>query len=114
MLDSWVRALEQLIAMPLDPQRFRRNFYVRAAAGFAAAAASLLGRILAVGDARLEVVSAIARCVVITNDVRTGDATPLVQRALARQRGNVMGIYCRTMASGSACVGDELRAIEAL
>ncbi|MBD5657481.1 MAG: MOSC domain-containing protein, partial [Candidatus Eremiobacteraeota bacterium] len=82
VFDSWVRELEQLIAMPLDPQRFRPNFYVRAAAGFAADESSLIGRIIAVGDARLEVVSAIERCVVITNDVRTGDATPLVQRAL--------------------------------
>jgi uncharacterized protein YcbX len=108
VVDAWLAALETLVGMRLDPQRFRPNVFVRAAPDFAADEAMLVGRTIAAGSARFEVVSTIERCVTTTYDVATGEATPLVLRVLAQQRANVMGIYCRPSVPGRVELGDAL------
>jgi uncharacterized protein YcbX len=108
VLDRWVVQLEAMLGMPVDPQRFRPNLYVRAAAGFDADEAALTGGTVVAGAVRFAVVSTIERCVTVTYDVSSGEATPLVARVLAQQRANVMGIYCRPTSTGTITVGDEL------
>jgi len=105
LFDAWLRELEALVDIALEPLRFRPNLYVESA-GAVSAEAAFVGRALEIGGVRLRVVSPILRCVTTTYDVVTGEPEPAVLRALAQQRANVMGVYCRVERPGEIAVGD--------
>jgi len=108
VFDMWVRELEAVLGAPVDPQRFRPNFYVRAAAFEGRREADFVGMRLRIGTCVFDVVSPIARCVTITYDPQTGEPDPRVLRAVAEARANVMGIYCTVLSPGRVCRGDRV------
>ena len=105
VFDAWLRELETLTGMELDPLRFRPNLYVRAAADFAASEADLVGATLTVGTVPFAVTSTTIRCVTPSYDVVSGHADPAMQRTLVQRRDNVLGVYCRPLATGSIALG---------
>jgi hypothetical protein len=108
LLDLWVRDVEALVGEPLDPLRFRPNLFITAAPGFAKREADLVGAVLRAGTVELQVVDINARCVAITYDVNGGASEPRVLGEVARNRDNVLGIYCEVLAPGVVSLGDEL------
>ncbi len=60
------------------------------------------------GSAVLTVVDTIKRCVTTTYDIATGESDPRVLGEVARNRANVMGIYCEIVTPGVVTVGDAL------
>jgi uncharacterized protein len=108
LLDLWVHDVEALVGEPLDPLRWRPNLFVKAAPGFAKREADLLGATLRVGSAVLTVVDTNKRCVTTTYDVATGAVDPRVLGEVARNRANVVGIYCEVVVPGVVSVGDAL------
>lgn len=106
LLDLWVRDVEALVGEPLDPLRWRPNVYVETAPGFARREADLVGSVLAANGVRLRVVDTIRRCVTTTYDVQTGAALPAVLERVARERNNVVGVYCEVVTPGEIAVGE--------
>jgi MOSC domain-containing protein len=109
VLDCWVRELEALVGIELDPLRFRPNLYVVSRSG-TGNEETYVGSTLVAGGVRLRVVSPIIRCVTPSYDVATGTPEPAIQRALVQGRGNVMGVYCSVEQRGYVALGDEVTA----
>jgi uncharacterized protein len=109
LLDLWVRDVEALVGERLDPLRWRPNLYVETAPGIAQREADLTGAMLRAGSVVLRVAEPIERCVTTTYDVATGEPNPLVLSAVARERGNVVGVYCEVVVPGEIVLGDVLR-----
>jgi len=63
-----------------------------------------------VGDVVLRVVDTTRRCVTPTYDVATGAPLPAVLGEVARQRDNVVGVYCEVVTPGALARGDVLTA----
>ena len=109
ILDRWIDEVSAHLGQPLDPRRWRPNFYVRATDGFALMEPELVGSTLELGGVRLRVRSTIGRCVTTTYDVETGEHLDEVLGYVARERNNVMGVYCDVELAGTVRVGDDLR-----
>jgi uncharacterized protein YcbX len=108
LLDLWVHDVEALVGEALDPLRWRPNLYVRAAPGVTLREDDLLERTLRCGGVELRVVATNKRCVTTTYDIATGDRNPDVLAVVARERANVVGIYCDVVMPGELAVGDML------
>jgi uncharacterized protein YcbX len=108
IFDSWIADVEQALGMPLDPRRWRPNFYARAAAGFTLREPELIGCTIELGEIALRVRDTIGRCVTTTYDIATGEPTGDVLRYVAQNRANVMGVYCEVELAGTARAGDPL------
>jgi uncharacterized protein YcbX len=95
----------------VHPLRFRANLYLE---GWPAwHEAGLLGKTLAIGDARLKVVKRITRCAATNVDPNTAARDLEIPEALMRRFGhNECGIYAEVIADGEIAVGDEI-AVEA-
>jgi MOSC domain-containing protein len=109
LLDCWLRELEAIVGMALDPQRFRPNLYVESSHR-TAGEAEFVGATIDAGGVSLRVVSPIERCVTTTYDQVTGESNPAVLRALANHRDTLMGVYCTVERTGLLKVGDAVRA----
>jgi uncharacterized protein YcbX len=109
IFDRWIAPVEKTLEMPLDPRRWRPNFYARAAGDFALREDDLVGRSIAVGAVVLHVRDTIKRCVTTTYDVETGERDDDVLVYVAQNRANVMGVYCEVELAGTVRVGDALR-----
>ena len=109
-LDS-LRAIENMVDMPVHPLRFRANLYV---SGWPAwHEFEMLGQTLAIGDARLKVVQRIKRCAAINVDPESAARDLNIPQALQRRLGHAdCGIYAEVTAGGTVGVGDAI-AIEA-
>ncbi|MBC5804223.1 MAG: MOSC domain-containing protein [Candidatus Eremiobacteraeota bacterium] len=108
LIDTWLVQAEHITGMPLDPQRFRPNLFVRADASFVATEGELIGATLEAGSVRLRVRAPIERCVTITYDVETGTPMPQVLSELARKRATTLGVYCDVLRAGTLGLGDSL------
>jgi uncharacterized protein len=102
-----IRAVENMVDLPVHPLRFRANLYV---SGWPAWHESeLLGRTLAIGDARLRIVKRITRCAAVNVDPETAardlDIPPTLMRRLGH---NECGIYAEVIAGGAIGVGDAI------
>ena len=105
-----VAAIETAVGAPVDPLRFRGNFYV---AGWPAwHEFDLLGRELAVGaNARLKVVKRTERCAATNVDPATGIRDLAIPRTLAQVFGHGdCGVYAEVVAGGDVFPGDTLTA----
>jgi len=90
---------------PVDPARFRANFYVDGADAFAEE--RWVGRVLRLGDAaRVAVTAPDERCAIVSLDPRTGASDPGVLRAIAQRHGNRAGVYGAVLTPGTVRVGD--------
>ena len=104
---SSVRAIENLVGVPVHPLRFRANLYVE---GWPAwHEFDLLDRTLAIGDVRLKVVKRIVRCAAVNVDPDTAERDLAIPQALQRRLGHGdCGIYAEVTNGGSIAVGDAI------
>ena len=100
-----VRAIEDLVGVPVHPLRFRANLYVE---GWPAWSESgLLGHTLAIGEARLRIVKRITRCAAVNVDPDTAARDLDIPPTLMRRLGHIeCGIYAEVIAGGAIGVGD--------
>jgi uncharacterized protein YcbX len=106
-----VRAVENMVGLPVHPLRFRANVYV---SGWPAwQELELVGQTLAVGNARLKVVKRITRCAAVNVDPETAARDLEIPPALMRRLGhNECGVYAEVIAGGAIAVGDAIAAEE--
>jgi len=102
-----VKAIENMVGVPVHPLRFRANLY---ASGWPAwQELELVGQTLAIGDTRLKVVKRITRCAAVNVDPETAardlDIPPTLMRRLGH---NDCGIYAEVIAGGAIAVGDTI------
>jgi uncharacterized protein YcbX len=102
-----VTDLETIVGEPVHPLRFRGNLYVE---GWPAwHEAELLGRTLAIGDARLKVVKRITRCAAVNVDPETAERDLDIPPAMKRRLGHIeCGIYAEVTTGGAINVGDAI------
>ena len=108
IVDRWLDALSAHVGYRVEWQRFRPNFFIKAAPEFAFDERSLTGREMRLGEVRLRVRAPIGRCVVTTYDPQGGPSDPEILRYIAQQRDNTMGVYADVVAAGTVRVGDAL------
>lgn len=99
-----VAAFELSAGVEVDRRRFRANLYVEGLEPHEEL--RWLGRRIRAGDAELEVVSRCERCVVITRDPDTTQASPELLRVLTKTSDTCMGVYCRVARRGMVSTGD--------
>jgi hypothetical protein len=108
IVDRWLEGVSAHVGYAIEWERFRPNFFVRAAAGFAVTEADLIATDLRLGTTRLRVRAPIGRCVTITYDPHGAPSDPRILGFLAEHRGARMGIYCDVTEPGRVSVGDSL------
>lgn len=99
-----VATFELSAGVEVDRRRFRANLYLNGLEP--EEELRWLGRRISAGNAELEVVSRCERCVVITLDPDTTQASPELLRVLTRTSDTCMGVYCRVVQSGAVATGD--------
>jgi uncharacterized protein YcbX len=102
-----IKAIENMVGLPVHPLRFRANLYV---SGWPAwQELELVGETLFVGNSRLKVVKRITRCAAVNVDPETAardlDIPPTLMRRLGH---NECGIYAEVIAGGAIAVGDTI------
>jgi uncharacterized protein len=102
-----VGAIENIVGVPVDPLRFRANLYV---GGWPAwREFELLGKTLAIGDARLRIVKRITRCAAINVDPQTAARDLDIPPAMMRRLGHIdCGVYAEVTAGGAIALGDAI------
>ncbi len=102
-----IRALEQAIAAPIDPLRFRANLYLDGAPDWGEL--GWLEREIAIGAARLRVISVITRCAATAVNPATAERDLDITGGLQRSFGhNLMGVYAGVLIGGEIALGDAL------
>ncbi len=106
-----LKAIENIVGLPVHPLRFRANLYV---SGWPAwQEFELLGQTLAIGDARLKVIKRITRCAAVNVDPETAARDLDIPPAMMRRLGhNECGVYAEVIAGGAIAVGDAIAAEE--
>ena len=100
-----VADLERVVKEEVNPLRFRPNLILTGAAPWQEAA--WVGKTLAIGAARLEVVDTITRDEVVNIEPRTGNQTLNLLMALDRGFGHRRcGLYARVTTPGTITPGD--------
>lgn len=101
---SSLRALGQKLGQTLDPRRFRGNLLVEGMAPWEEF--DLVGKTLAIGDARLEVVERITRCRATEANPETGKRDANTLRALEDGWGHQdFGVYAMVRVAGTLAKG---------
>jgi uncharacterized protein len=100
-------AIEGIVGQRVHPLRFRANLYVR---GWPAwHEFDLLGRTLAIGNARLKVVKRITRCAAINVDPDTAARDLNLTQTLMQRFGHGdCGVYAEVIAGGEIAEGDRI------
>lgn len=81
--------------------RFRPNLLVDLAGGEAFAELKWVGKTLRLGDtARIAVTEADQRCMMITLDPATGEATPSILKCVVQQHNKCAGVYATVLTPG--------------
>ncbi len=106
VVDRWLDELSAHMGYAVEWERFRPNFFVRAAVGFAAREGDLVDAELRVGTARLRVRSPIERCVTVTYHPQGERSDPRILRFLSERCAAQFGIYCDVIEPGRVCLGD--------
>jgi uncharacterized protein YcbX len=106
-----LQAIEDVVGQKVAPLRFRANLYVR---GWPAwHEFDLLGRTLAIGDARLRIVKRIVRCAATNVDPDTAARDLDIPHTLMRRFGHTdCGIYAGVVTGGSIAAGDAVMIAE--
>lgn len=103
-------AIEEELGRPLDLRRWRTNLHLDLDAG-AFAEEGWEGRVLEVGDVRLQLLHPCARCVIPTRDPDTQRKDADLLRHLARHHDVRFGINARALGPGRVAVGDRVRLV---
>jgi len=102
-----IAALEGSIGAPVAPLRFRANVYFEGVPAWSEL--EWLGREIAVGSARLRVISAITRCAATQVNPATAERDLDIVGGLQRGFGhNLMGIYAEVTEGGEIAAGDAI------
>ncbi|MGD9867828.1 MAG: MOSC domain-containing protein [Hyphomicrobiales bacterium] len=102
-----VRELERIVGRPVDPLRFRANFYVEMPSPWAEL--GLVGKKIGFGEASLEVFDRTGRCEATAVDPSTGARDMAVTATLSRVLGHTdFGVYARISSPGTVSEGDAL------
>jgi uncharacterized protein YcbX len=106
-----LQAIEHAVGQPVQPLRFRANFYVR---GWPAwHEFGLLGQTLGIGGAQLKVVKRIVRCAAINVDPDTAARDLNIPHTLMQRFGHAeCGVYAKVIAGGEVAEGDTVRIAE--
>jgi len=100
-----VRDLERVVQKPVDPRRFRANLWLDGVPAWAES--HWVGRTLAFGPLRLEVIRPIERCAVTNLNPVTGVRDMNIPRALEKGFGHTLcGVLARVTAGGPLASGD--------
>ncbi len=100
-----IRDLERVVRAPVDPRRFRANFYFDG--GRPWQEFEWMGREIAVGGVRLRVIDKIDRCAATNVDPESGQRDLNIPLALQRGFQHVhMGVYAEILDPGTVAVGD--------
>ena len=90
-----------------DLLRFRPNLLVDLESGEAFDELNWVGRILRVGDtAQIAITEVDERCMMITLDPGSAEASPAVLRCVAQQHKQCAGVYATVLTPGEVRVGD--------
>ena len=105
-----VAAIGEAQKAAIDPLRFRANLYIEDMAPWAEAA--LLGRTLAVGGARLEILKMTDRCAATGVEPGTGRRDMDLVQTLRQAFGHIdCGFYARVTQRGRIAAGDAIRVV---
>jgi uncharacterized protein YcbX len=100
-----VASLARLVGTGLAVRRFRPNILVEASGcGFPEDA--WVGWGLRIGGLRMRVDKRDQRCIVVNVDPVTLHRDPAILRTIARERGNLLGVYGSAVEPGRVAVGD--------
>lgn len=103
-----IRSLEDEIGAAVDPIRFRANVYFDGPPAWAEQ--EWMERHIAVGGARLRVISPITRCAATEVNPDTAKRDLDVVKTLMRRWGhNIMGIYAEVIDGGDLALGDSIK-----
>ena len=103
-----VRVLGDAVGAAIDPLRFRANFHLEGAEPWMEL--GWVGAEIALGGARLRVLSPITRCAATHVNPVTAERDLDVVGALRRNFGHIhMGVYAEIVAGGAVAQGDALR-----
>jgi len=110
-IDS-LRFLSQEAGMELDHRRFRTNFYLRWENRKPFYENELVGAKLRIGEKlTVMVVKKDSRCVIITLDPSTAEASPEVFEVVARNHAGCLGVYASVLREGVVRAGDPIYAV---
>jgi uncharacterized protein YcbX len=105
-----LQAIEDIVGQPVHPLRFRANLYVREWPAWHEF--DLLGRTLAIGEARLKLVKRITRCAAINVDPDTAARDLNIPHTLMRRFGHAdCGVYAEVIAGGEVAEGDAVGSV---
>jgi len=104
---SSVAAIETVVGVPVHPLRFRANLYVE---GWPAwHEFELLGKEIAIGEARLKVTKRIVRCAATNVDPDTAARDLTIPATLMKTFDHAdCGIYAQVIAAGDIAPGDQV------
>lgn len=104
-----VKDLERVTRTPVDPRRFRANFWIEGATAWQEF--DWVGREFSLGGVRLKAVEAIERCAATNVNPDTAERDMNIPLTLRRGFDHIcMGIYAQILGDGEIAVGDALEA----
>lgn len=93
-----------------NPWRFRPNLLVDLEGGAAFDELKWVGRVLRIGErARIAVTEVDERCVMITLDPETGQASPEILKCVVQQHNKSAGVYATVLTPGEVRAGDAIK-----
>lgn len=106
-----IAALESALGAAVAPLRFRANIYFEGPSAWSEN--DWIGRHIALGGARLRIVSAITRCAATQVNPDTAERDLDIVGGLMREFGhNLMGVYGEVVSGGEIGLGDALEIAE--
>ncbi len=105
-----VADLERVARAPVDPRRFRANFWLEGLPAWAEM--DWIGRELTLGGARLKVTEPIERCSATAVNLETAERDLNIPRILQAGYGHLcQGVYATVVEGGRVAEGDELKLV---
>ena len=102
-----IRDLERVVRAPVDPRRFRANFYVEG--GRPWEEFDWVGKVIRIGPTRLRVTKKIDRCAATNVDPDSGQRDLNIPLSLQRGFQHIeCGVYAEVLEGGPVAVGDSL------
>ena len=105
-----IRDLERVVRAPVDPRRFRANFYVEG--GRPWEEFDWVGKVIRIGPTRLRVTKKIDRCAATNVDPDSGQRDLNIPLSLQRGFQHIeCGVYAEVLEGGPVAVGDSLTVV---
>lgn len=105
------RALEKVLGLSLEPERFRMNFWIEGAQAWEET--QWLGKRIQIGNTILQVTDHVNRCKATHVNPNTGDADVKVLHALKNHFGHThMGVYATIEHGGPVQTGDAVTVLD--